>query len=62
MQGFNQLRMKKYFFKNSERSKKQNLNLPHPSHYLHSIYILFTTIYKATIFIVLGIISNLEMT
>ena len=35
--------------KNSESSKKQNLNLPHISNYLHSIYI------------VLGIISNLEM-
>ena len=33
----------------TESSKEQNLNLPHASNYLHSIYI------------VLGIISNLEM-
>lgn len=32
-----------------ETSKKQNLNMPRTSKYLHSIYI------------VLGIISNLEM-
>ena len=35
--------------KNPENSKKQNLNLPHTSKYLHSIYI------------VLSIINNLEM-
>ena len=35
--------------KMAESSKKQNLNLPHASNYLHSIYI------------VLGIISNIEM-
>ena len=28
--------------KNPESSKKQNLNLPCPSNYLHSIYIAFT--------------------
>ena len=33
----------------AESSKKQSLNLPHASNYLHSIYI------------VLGIISNVEM-
>ena len=27
--------------------KKQNLNLPHSNNYLHSIYIVFTTIYTA---------------
>ena len=35
--------------KNPESSPKQNLNLPYAGNYLHSIYI------------VLGIISNLEM-
>ena len=39
----------KYFFKTPESSKKQNLNLPRSGNYLHSIYIA------------LGIISNLEM-
>ena len=39
----------KMFEKNSEISKKQNLNLLHTSNYLHSTYI------------VLGIVSNLEM-
>ena len=43
--GFNQPWIKKYFFKNPESSKKPNLNLPHASNYLHSIYIVFTTIY-----------------
>ena len=42
--------------KNPESSQKQNLNLPHAV-YLHSIYIVFTTIY-----IVFLNLSNLEMT
>ena len=36
-----------YSEKNPESSKKQNLNLLHSGNYLHSIYILFTNIYKA---------------
>ena len=31
--------------KNLKNSKKQNLNLPYANNYLHSIYIVFTTIY-----------------
>ena len=38
-----------YIFLILGSSKKQNLNLPHASNYLHSIYI------------VIGIISNVEM-
>ena len=30
-----------------ESSEKQNLNLPRAINYFHSIYIVFTTIYKA---------------
>lgn len=37
--------------------RKQNLNLPRASNYVHSIYN-----YLHTIYIVLGIISDLEMT
>ena len=39
-----------------ESSKKQNLNLLCTGDYLHSIYIVFTATY-----IVLGVVSNLEM-
>ena len=49
----------KYFLKIPESSKKQYLNLLHASNYLLSTYIVFTTI--DIIYIVLGIISNLEM-
>ena len=31
--------------KNPESSKKRNLNLPHAGNYLHSIYLVFTTVY-----------------
>ena len=49
IQGLNQLWMEKYAGKKiPESSKKQNLNLLQTGNYLHSIYI------------VLGIISNLE--
>ena len=53
----NYLKKKK---KDPESSRKQNLNLPFSSSYLHSIYIIliFTTI---CIYIVLGIIGKLEM-
>ena len=38
----------KYLEKNfPEGSKAQNLNLSHAGNYLHSIYIVFTTIYIA---------------
>ena len=47
----------KYFKKIPEGPQKQNLNLLCASNYLRSIYIVFTTVS-----IVLGIISNLEMT
>lgn len=47
--------------KTSESSKMQNWICSTPSNYLHSIYILFATIYIA-IYIVLGITTNLEMT
>ena len=46
--GFNQ-GGSKIFFKNSRKFQKAKLNLPPSSNYLHSIYL------------VLGIISNLEM-
>ena len=50
---FNQPQIK-IILKNPESSKKQDLNLPHTSNYLHSIYIIFTTIYIAfTLFQVL---------
>ena len=37
----------KYLEKNATSSAKQNMNLPHASNYLHSIYIVFTTICSA---------------
>lgn len=42
---FNQLRVKNIFFKNPESSKEEILNLMHTGIYLHSTYIVFTTIY-----------------
>ena len=46
-----------------ESSKKQNLNLPHVGNYLHSVYTVFTTMLylQHSIYVVVGIISNLEM-
>ena len=51
----------KYFFKNPESSKKQNLNLLHAGNNLHSIYIVVYNYFHG-IYIVLDVISNLEMT
>ena len=43
-----------------ERFKKKNLNMPHAQKlYIRNIYIVFITIYID--YIVLGILSNLEM-
>ena len=54
---FNQPLIKNICGKNFQKvPKKQNLYLLYVGNYLHSIYIEFTTLY-----IVLGIISNLEM-
>ena len=50
IQRFNQLLMENIWEKIPEISKKQNLNLPCTGNSLHSMYI------------VLGIISNLEIT
>ena len=47
--GFNQWQIKNILRKFQKVSKKQNFNLQHAGNYLHSIYIVF------------GIISNLEM-
>ena len=44
---FNQQQIKNIRKKISGSSKKQNFNLPHAGNYLHSIYIVFTTIYIA---------------
>lgn len=49
-------KFKKKKKKFSRSSRKQNLNLLYRDNFLHTIYIVFTTIY-----IVLGTVSNLEM-
>ena len=51
--------MEKENFLIPESSKKQNLNLLHSSNYLHSIFIYIQLF--ASVNIVLGILSNLEM-
>ena len=43
------MQMKNTWEKIPETSEKQNLNLPWPSNYLHTIYIVFANIYIAII-------------
>ena len=55
MRGFNQPQIKNIKRKKKNR-KFPSLYFPHAGNYLNSIYIVFTAIY-----IILGIVSNLEI-
>ena len=57
--GFNQLWIENILEKTiPEIFKKHNLNVLHANTYLHSIYVVFTTV---SIYIELGFMRNLEM-
>ena len=56
MRGFNQSQIKNIKRKKKKNRKFPSLYFPHAGNYLSSIYIVFTAIY-----IILGIVSNLEI-